>query len=59
MSPPLKHENVNFDGELSVASQSRAERREQLINEATQASTDNAGLAQGDKAKAALQDKDE
>jgi len=53
---PLKHENVNLDGERSVASAARAARREHKINEALAATTGDAGLAQGNKAKAALQD---
>ncbi len=54
----MKHEGRNFDGEKSVTSAGRAARREHLINEATAATTDNAGLAQGDKAKRSLE-KDE
>ncbi len=55
---PLKHEGRNFDGERSVTSAGRAARRAHKITEATAATTGQAGLDQGDKAKRALQ-KDE
>ncbi len=48
------HEGAkNQDNMVNAAG--RAARREHLVNEATAATTDNAGLAQGDKAKRAIQ----
>ena len=56
----LKHEGhegaKNQDNMVNAAG--RATRREHLINEATAATTDNAGLGQGSKAKAKLTQKD-
>ncbi len=34
MSPPLKHENVNFDGERSVAASDNARRRSDTAKQA-------------------------